>query len=117
MIFRTVSLDAANCHLEMHISVTRQKQTHWNGGPLVCQTNTSGVVLMGVKSWGGPCAGIQKPAVYSSVPAVMNWISKHLDTEWKPWNSRIQYNFCELFHSEVKMLCGAKVPLWWKSSF
>ncbi|XP_077066706.1 ovochymase-2 [Siphateles boraxobius] len=54
--------------------------THRNGGPLVCQTNTSGAVLMGVKSW-GPCGGIQKPAVYSSVPAVMNWISKHLDTE------------------------------------
>lgn len=90
-----MSLDAANFHLEMHISETRQKtgssyfssqflnfsQTHWNGGPLVCQTNTSGVVLMGVKSWGEPCGGIQKPAVYSSVPAVMNWISKHLDTE------------------------------------
>ncbi|XP_051740984.1 ovochymase-2-like [Ctenopharyngodon idella] len=55
--------------------------THWNGGPLVCQTNTSGVVLMGVRSWGEPCGGIQKPAVYSSVPSIMHWISKHLDTE------------------------------------
>ncbi|KAF4095018.1 hypothetical protein G5714_024096 [Onychostoma macrolepis] len=55
--------------------------THWTAGPLVCLTNTSGVVLMGVKSWGEPCGGIQKPAVYSSVPAIMHWISQHLDME------------------------------------
>ncbi|XP_067293243.1 ovochymase-2-like [Pseudorasbora parva] len=63
------------------MSIGESCMTHRNAGPLVCQTNTSGVVLMGVKSWGEPCGGIQKPAVYSSVPAIMNWISVHLDTE------------------------------------
>ncbi|XP_059392450.1 ovochymase-2-like isoform X1 [Carassius carassius] len=55
--------------------------THWPAGPLVCLTNTSGVVLMGVKDRGEPCGGIQKCAVYSSVPAIMHWISQHLDME------------------------------------
>ncbi|XP_016415460.1 ovochymase-2-like [Sinocyclocheilus rhinocerous] len=55
--------------------------THWTAGPLVCLTNTSGVVLMGVKGRGEPCGGIQKCAVYSSVPAIMHWISQHLDME------------------------------------
>ncbi|KAK2867130.1 hypothetical protein Q8A67_025247 [Cirrhinus molitorella] len=55
--------------------------THWSAGPLVCLTNRSGVVLMGVKSQGEPCGGIQKPAIYSSVPAIMDWISQHLGTE------------------------------------
>ncbi|KAL1247429.1 hypothetical protein QQF64_022805 [Cirrhinus molitorella] len=62
--------------------VTRlPSQTHWSAGPLVCLTNRSGVVLMGVKSQGEPCGGIQKPAIYSSLPAIMDWISQHLGTE------------------------------------
>ncbi|XP_051545699.1 ovochymase-2-like [Myxocyprinus asiaticus] len=62
---------------------TETCMTQWNnsGGPLVCLTNTSGIVLMGVQSWGEPCGGIQKPALYSSLPALMQWVSQHLDTE------------------------------------
>nr|XP_017209773.1 chymotrypsinogen B isoform X1 [Danio rerio]XP_021326331.1 chymotrypsinogen B isoform X1 [Danio rerio] len=54
---------------------------YWNSGSLYCLTNTSGVVLMGLKSWGETYGGTQKPAVYSSVPATMHWISQMLNTE------------------------------------
>ncbi|KAI7812094.1 putative ovochymase-2, partial [Triplophysa rosa] len=52
-----------------------------SGGPLFCLSNISGVVLMGVKSWGEPCGGMQRSAVYTSVPAVMHWVSQQLDTK------------------------------------
>ncbi|XP_056308374.1 transmembrane protease serine 11E [Danio aesculapii] len=55
--------------------------SHWNSGFFYCLTNTSGVVLMGLKSWGETCGGTQKPAVYSSVPAIMHWILQLLNTE------------------------------------
>ncbi|XP_057186486.1 ovochymase-2-like [Triplophysa rosa] len=55
-----------------------------SGGPLFCLSNISGVVLMGVKSWGEPCGGMQRSAVYTSVPAVMHWVSQQLDTNWGP---------------------------------
>ncbi|TRY85704.1 hypothetical protein DNTS_013248 [Danionella cerebrum] len=41
---------------------------HFYGGPLFCQTNMTGVMLVGLKSWGETCG--EKPVVYSSVPAV-----------------------------------------------
>ncbi|XP_056595668.1 ovochymase-2-like isoform X2 [Triplophysa dalaica] len=52
-----------------------------SGGPLFCLSNISSVVLMGMKSWGEPCGGMQRSAVYTSVPDLMHWISQELDTK------------------------------------
>ncbi|XP_026874062.2 ovochymase-2 [Electrophorus electricus] len=49
------------------------------GGPLVCQANDSSLVLMGLSSRGDIC---QKPGLYTSIPALADWISLQLRGNW-----------------------------------
>ncbi|XP_048112985.1 ovochymase-2 isoform X1 [Alosa alosa] len=49
------------------------------GAPLVCRTNNSNFFVQGVASWREGCGKFPRPAVYSSVLPVMDWILEQLD--------------------------------------
>ncbi|KAL0968559.1 hypothetical protein UPYG_G00268460 [Umbra pygmaea] len=44
------------------------------GGALVCQTEDSGYVILGVNSRREDCGKFQRPGVYTSIPMLRNWI-------------------------------------------
>ncbi|XP_062404016.1 ovochymase-2 [Sardina pilchardus] len=49
------------------------------GAPLVCRTNNSNFFVHGVASWREGCGKFPRPAVYSSVMPVTDWILEQLD--------------------------------------
>lgn len=46
-----------------------------SGGPLVDKKKNE---LVGIVSWGLPCAKDGKPDVYTRVSSYLNWITKHI---------------------------------------
>ncbi|RXM28822.1 Ovochymase-2 [Acipenser ruthenus] len=50
-----------------------------SGGPLVCHSEHSNYIVYGITSWGAGCGKAQKPGVYASVPAFMDWIHEQLN--------------------------------------
>ncbi|XP_042563315.1 ovochymase-2 isoform X2 [Clupea harengus] len=49
------------------------------GAPLVCRPNDSNFFVLGVASWSEGCGKFPRPAVYSSVPLVVDWILQQFD--------------------------------------
>ncbi|KAL2093995.1 hypothetical protein ACEWY4_011307 [Coilia grayii] len=61
------------------------------GVPLVCQSSDSSFFILGVASWTEGCGRFPRPAVYSSVPLVLDWILEQLYGELQLEDSTEQF--------------------------